>query len=290
MNYIVFDLEWNVAGKANRVDRMIQEAIPFEIIEIGAVKLDDRFQQVSKFSVQIRPKVYPILSGQVAAVTRRYQQSLRYGLSFPEASRDFFSWCGSDYLFCTWSESDTDVLKKNLKYYQAADILSAGCLDVQQLFDLLVEQADMQRSIEYAVDFLQLPKDKPFHQAVHDAGYTGQILRATASILAREKPGLNWIEKLTFDPNLNRSCLFDLNNLAGGEDAREKMLASQFHCPACGTELARQQDWLMEGNKILARFHCPEHGQISGKCRLKKNNDAMWSAYITIRLEHDLED
>ena len=40
MKYIVFDLEWNQSpsGKEGAV-----ESLPFEIIEIGAVKLDENF-------------------------------------------------------------------------------------------------------------------------------------------------------------------------------------------------------------------------------------------------------
>ena len=39
MNYIVFDLEWNQnpSGKKTRNDRL-----PFEIIEIGAVKVNSK--------------------------------------------------------------------------------------------------------------------------------------------------------------------------------------------------------------------------------------------------------
>lgn len=42
MNYIVLDLEWNQSadGKAYTNSR-----IPFEIIQIGAVKLDENFQK-----------------------------------------------------------------------------------------------------------------------------------------------------------------------------------------------------------------------------------------------------
>jgi hypothetical protein len=38
----VFDLEWNGAGR-QQVPKAVQDAIPFEIIEIGAVKLDEQF-------------------------------------------------------------------------------------------------------------------------------------------------------------------------------------------------------------------------------------------------------
>lgn len=55
MNYIVFDLEWNQSstGKAAEV-----ENLPFEIIEIGAVKLDENGETLQEFSRLIRPVVY----------------------------------------------------------------------------------------------------------------------------------------------------------------------------------------------------------------------------------------
>ena len=55
MNYIVFDLEWNQnpSGKKTRNDRL-----PFEIIEIGAVKLDSSFNVVGEFDRLIRPQLY----------------------------------------------------------------------------------------------------------------------------------------------------------------------------------------------------------------------------------------
>ena len=55
MNYIVVDFEWNQTsygkGSENR-------KIPFEIIEIGAVKLNEKRKEVDRFSRTIRPKVY----------------------------------------------------------------------------------------------------------------------------------------------------------------------------------------------------------------------------------------
>ena len=46
MDYIVLDLEWNQSpnGKEDSV-----EHLPFEIIEIGAVKLDEGFRQKGEF-------------------------------------------------------------------------------------------------------------------------------------------------------------------------------------------------------------------------------------------------
>lgn len=54
MNYIIFDLEWNQAAK--KQDENAQ--IPFEIIEIGAIKLNSNFEKIGEFSRMIRPSVY----------------------------------------------------------------------------------------------------------------------------------------------------------------------------------------------------------------------------------------
>ena len=51
MNYIVMDLEWNQSpdGKIGSYDD-----VPFEIIQIGAVKLDDKLQKEAFLSVYRR--------------------------------------------------------------------------------------------------------------------------------------------------------------------------------------------------------------------------------------------
>ena len=53
MNYIVFDLEWNQCpyGKGQENER-----IPFEIIEIGAVKLNSERQIIDQYQVLIQPR------------------------------------------------------------------------------------------------------------------------------------------------------------------------------------------------------------------------------------------
>ena len=55
MNYIVFDLEWN-QGNTEREGE--EREIPFEIVEIGAVKLNDAFEITGEFSRLIKPQIY----------------------------------------------------------------------------------------------------------------------------------------------------------------------------------------------------------------------------------------
>ncbi len=289
MHYIVFDLEWNIAGHANRVDPAVQAAMPFEIIEIGAVKLDENFRQISKFSVYIRPKIYPILSGHIAAVTNRLQQSLKYGLTFPDAAHEFFTWCGEDFMFCTWTESDTPILKMNLKFFGLDDHLAGRCLDVQYVFDNRIEKADIQRSIEYALDFLKLPKNQTFHQAVSDAFYTGEILRAIADILKVEEPGLDFIERFAYDPNQSRSYQMTLIGHQTAESALDELRAQSVSCPACGETLTLTQEWTRSGPKAEALFNCATHGRVLGKCRFRLRGSELMKTSVSIRIDRDQE-
>ena len=55
MNYIVFDLEWNQSPGGKRYSN---SRLPFEIIEIGAVKLNEKKEIVDSFQRLIKPQVY----------------------------------------------------------------------------------------------------------------------------------------------------------------------------------------------------------------------------------------
>ena len=55
MNYIVFDLEWNQNPDGRKHP---DSRLPFEIIEIGAVKLNEKREIIDTFQCLIKPKVY----------------------------------------------------------------------------------------------------------------------------------------------------------------------------------------------------------------------------------------
>jgi inhibitor of KinA sporulation pathway (predicted exonuclease) len=287
MHYIVFDLEWNIPVRNSPADATTRAALPFEIIEIGAVRLNGDFEITDEFSTYVRPKVYPVLNSHIAAVTRRFQQSLKFGLPFPQAAAEFSRWCaagGEEYAFGIWSESDPSVLKANLAFHGLDSHLPLQCLDVQHVFDDLVEQSGQQRSIEYAVDFLRLPKTWPFHQAVRDACYTGSILRETARIAACEYGLTDLLGVYAYDPNLNRSTRLSLEPLPSQAQVRARLMRETWNCPACAAELKRLGDWTFQGNRADARFACVEHGPVAGKARLR-TKDAHVLTDLVLRLE-----
>lgn len=72
MNYIVLDLEWNQSpsGKEDSV-----EHLPFEIIEIGAVKLDGDMRYLGEFHRLVRPQVYRKMHFKILEVTHMDMES-----------------------------------------------------------------------------------------------------------------------------------------------------------------------------------------------------------------------
>ena len=73
MNYIVFDLEWNQSAEG---ERMLCGAYAFEIIEIGAVKLNSQMKQVSEFHRLVQPKAYKEMHFKISEVTHMDMEEL----------------------------------------------------------------------------------------------------------------------------------------------------------------------------------------------------------------------
>ena len=113
LSYIVLDLEWN--QPLDR-DSTIREPFFFdsEIIEIGALRLDEQFRETGSFKTFIRPLFYPHMNGDVVRLTKIRAQDLENAPEFPRAYADFVRWCGEECCLCTWGPDDIPVLMDNL--------------------------------------------------------------------------------------------------------------------------------------------------------------------------------
>ena len=151
MNYIVFDLEWNQCpyGKDRENKRL-----PFEIIEFGAVKLDENREVIDKFQQIVKPAVYHRLHYRTKEILNIDKNTLESGLSFSKSVRRFLRWCGEDVVFCTWGPTDLIELQRNLKYYTMLHFLEGPVryYDLQKIFGIACEGKKNCRSLEYAIE------------------------------------------------------------------------------------------------------------------------------------------
>ena len=114
MNYIVIDLEWNQNPQRCKIEFKL---IPFEIIEIGAIKLDEQLNIIDEFHELIKPDIYQEIHYKTKEITQVKIDDLRNSRMFTDVARDFLQWCGENFIFCTWGSMDLMELQRNLKYF-----------------------------------------------------------------------------------------------------------------------------------------------------------------------------
>ncbi len=165
-SYIVLDLEWN---QPLNPDSAIREPFFFdsEIIEIGALRLDERFRETGSFKTFIRPRFYPHMNGDVVQLTKIRAQDLEKAPEFPRAYAEFMEWCGEDCCLCTWGPDDIPVLMDNLLMH-GMDAEMPCCYDLQRIFGHEIMRDDRQCSLERAMELLKLTPDRA-HDALNDA-------------------------------------------------------------------------------------------------------------------------
>lgn len=274
MDYIVLDLEWNQSSNEAGVNKDIK----FEIIEIGAMKLNGKREQTDKFSELIKPQVYHELHKITGNLIHLKMEELDECRSFQEVMGDFLTWCGQDYIFCTWGTQDLTELQNNMQYY-GMQPLSDGpirFLDVQKLFSLAYEDGKSRRALEYAVDFLHIEKDIPFHRAFADAYYTGKVLSAI-----QDEKVLTMYSYDVFHPPKNAkeevSVVFDtyakyISRVFPDKAAalRDREVISS-KCYLCHRNLKKKIRWFCPaGRHYYCLAYCERHGYLKGKIRIKK--------------------
>ena len=98
MDYIVLDLEWNQASDSRDARNRL---LTFEIIEIGAVKLNSRMEIVDTFEELIRPQVYDTMHHITEKLIGIHMKDLSGCRTFDVVMKDFLAWCGEDFMFGT---------------------------------------------------------------------------------------------------------------------------------------------------------------------------------------------
>ena len=183
MNYIVLDLEFNQAFpfKSGKKVEPNPEC-PFEIIQIGAVKLNERFEQLDSFNCMISPQIYPRLHPFVEKITGIRPKMLAGQPHFPEAYQAFLSFIGKEpAVLCAWGGDDIKSLYRNILYYNLdADAMTNQFLNVQPFAaEYLHHETGKAIGLKNAVEALELPQEETFHNALNDATYTAKIFAIT---------------------------------------------------------------------------------------------------------------
>lgn len=151
---IIIDLEMNTTD--TRLVR--RKKLKNEVIEIGAVRMDDAFHPLDRFRIFVRPQYNGVIERKIYKLTGISNGAVSDAVSLPEALDALEAWCGSDgYEIYAWSTSDLCQLRKE-----------CGFKGIDSVFlDEMVQWHDFQE------DFRQMLGEKnilSLSNAMHRAG------------------------------------------------------------------------------------------------------------------------
>ncbi len=274
MQYIILDLEWNQPlSYQSRTYREVGDRLIFEMIQIGAVKLDSSLQIVDSVSVPIAPTHYLRIHPRIRRMTGLDSETLAGAPAFREALEQFAAWCGEDYTLLTWGCDDVSVLWQNISFFQCEDIVLPPLCDIQRLFSDVHQLRD-RIGLKAAMEMMQIAPDetRSFHNALNDAWYTALVFRTLPDPAAV----LNYAQapkKLIHTRRPSREKVpgeaFD-----SVREALESDLVLHPTCPRCGRVLELDGEYIKQSaDKYLAVAKCRNHGRILIRLRFRIDDD-----------------
>jgi inhibitor of KinA sporulation pathway (predicted exonuclease) len=135
MKIVILDLEWNTAYY-RKEQRFLNE-----IIEFGAVKLNERMKVVDEFQMFVKSRVSKKLRGMVKELTHISNEQLQEdGKDFETVMKAFTKWAGKNTLILTWSNTDLYTLMDNCRAFLG-----------DRAIPFLHQYADLQKYVQHQI-------------------------------------------------------------------------------------------------------------------------------------------
>lgn len=289
MNYIVLDLEWNQCPDGKEKEESL---LPFEIIEIGAVKMDSNLVVLDQFHELIHPQVYTSLHHMTREIISINETDLQKCRTFPEVIQDFFQWCGKDAQFCIWGSIDLLELQRNLSWYHLPSPFSFPLFyyDIQKIFSIVYEDRKTRRSLEYAVDYLNISKNNVFHNAYSDALYTAEVIKHLTEKDIRFNYSVDYYRtpanrRQEFTITYKTYQKFVSKPFQSKQEAMKDRIVTSTRCYQCKKNARKKIRWFSSGTRnYLCLAYCEEHGWLKGKIRMRQHADGSFYVIKTLKL------
>lgn len=288
MRYVVLDLEWNQYPPWVKPPTSPRGVLmKNEIIQIGAVITDQRFEVLDSFRVQIKLPQQRQLSKHVAQVVGCTQKDLDGGLGFEEAYRSFLTWCGDAQRVFTWGPDDERALVNNTRFY-GLPMPELSWMDAQYLYGRQLGASQRQLSLASAIEHFQLPPDRQLHDALNDAYMTAQVLGRLDELPSleayRQIRGRERLKARLAKPRQSGRT----KSFASRSRARAQALRHPVRCPQCGRALPRGGEQLGSVDQWLEVLQCEEHGEFLLQCRLNRREQIHYCSYALFAMDEPL--
>ena len=189
-------------------------------------------------------------------------------------------WCGEDCAFVTWGCDDVSVLQQNVDFFRVERPLPK-MYDLQRLYAAEAGKSG-QTALKTAMEALgvEVDEERSFHNAMHDAYYTAQVLRKLPHpmdvLRYEEQP-----RKLCHNDRRSRFRVTDL--VPSVREALEGEALAAPKCPTCGQPTKRQTALIPQApGKYVALSRCQQHGQMFVKIRFSQLPDGQKGMHLSV--------
>ena len=154
------------------------------------------------------------------------------------------------------------------------------------------EDGIARRSLEYAIDYLKLPKNRDFHRALADASYTARILLEIDEACMIRHPSLDVYqnpkskEKEIYISYTDHDKFVSREFVSKERLMKDRTMVSTV-CPICRCPAKRKIRWFSTNNSKVyySLALCHEHGPVAGKIRIRKTDEGKYFGVKTLRAE-----
>ncbi len=268
MHYIFLDLEWNNAYSK------IHHRFVNEIIEIGAVKLNEDLVEVGRFDIFIKSRITKKLGTRFKNLTNISNEEMTDGVDFSEAIKRFADFCGNNFITVTWSNSDLYAIAENFKLFlgKLPNGYFQKYLDLQKFYQSIYGSNDgNQISLKNAAENVGINLESlSLHRASDDSAVTADIFKRIKDKgdfqpLLVDTCSDGFYKRLTFKPYLI-------------DDPKSEFITKKdlsFKCPICHKPVKSLNDWTVKNKQFYNILECKQCKlKFRARVRIKKCYDS----------------
>ena len=286
MNYVVIDLEWNQATSSkSSVFHRLPIHLHGEIIQIGAVKLDENFRLISEFTCDVKPVYFRRMHSKVKKLTGINKERLKDGLPFKEAFELLCEYCGENVTFLTWGADDKGIMEENIMVHDCDWDWISGWVNLQQIFNMQTEGDKSQKALSTAMEHFGIEQTRVAHDALGDAYNTALVCEKLDM-----KEGLKQYFAQKTGQRLKKDAEEESDEYSEpllrkeyGEFASKGELFASTEaisppCPICDEKMSGGRWARQGGQRYINIFKCAQHGKIMMRLKFKKNEMGIFLA------------
>lgn len=269
MNYIVLDLEWDSVYYTTE-HRFINQ-----ILQIGAVKLNESFELIDSFDVTVCSALSKRVTGRFSTLTGITSEKMRAGIPFEEAVLRYNRWAGEDTVTLTWSTSDLFaiyenqcLLPKNIRFHMEKYV------DIQKYIQNELSLRGMgsknQISLSHAAELFGISTEEfSLHTARDDSMVCVALLKKCYN-----RESFNALIRDTSDPSFYKRLFFKPYYINDINDPLIDKSQFKMNCEKCGSRLRPSSRWSYRNRHFYAKLYCMHcHQKYKARISFKKGFD-----------------